>query len=391
MSRISLRGITLLCLTLIFTILVSHSAGAFPSRPLSKGDLLALVSGQVVPENVAFEIRSRGLAFTPDIAFSGLLKQAGADSRVFAALGAAKISAAANSVSDETPELLRHLTNAGKFMHQNSFEEAAKELNLALATSTTTTGKSQVGFVMGEVLILQDGAEQGLKVYQRILDEEPDFPQVHTRLSYCYHAVGDGDSAFREAKAALAQNSDDPVAHLNAGVVLLEMRNIDAAKSEFQESIRSKPDYALAYVNLAILLDDARDYQGAITMFKKAIALKPNDALAHYNLGTVYGEREDYIAAIREYREAKRLDPTRLDVRQNLGSALMHTDPAAAITENEGTGGNCARLSDLPPLPRWRAVTRWQGPGGRKGIPPGHERRPGESGCARPTGIDSRI
>jgi tetratricopeptide (TPR) repeat protein len=183
------------------------------------------------------------------------------------------------------------------------------------------------------VLILQNEAEQALRVYQQILDDEPDFPQVHTRLSYCYHAVGDGDSALREAKAALAQNADDPVAHLNAGTVLLEMRNTDAAKSEFQESIRSKPDYALAYVNLAILLDDARDYQGAITMYKKAIALKPDDALAHYNLGVVYGEKEDYIAAIREYREAKRLDPTRLDVRQNLGSALMHTDPGAAITE----------------------------------------------------------
>jgi tetratricopeptide (TPR) repeat protein len=86
-------------------------------------------------------------------------------------------------------------------------------------------------------------------------------------------------------------------------------------------------------MNLAGLLDDLRDHQGAIALYKKALALQPNDANTHYNLGVSYGETEDYISAIREYREAKRLDPTRLDVRQNLGSALMHTDPAAAITE----------------------------------------------------------
>ena len=325
LARITVSGITLLAIT----SLVQYTAVGFPSRPLSKSELLALVAGKVVPENVAFEIRSRGLGFDCDMAFNGLLKQAGADYRVFEALSCAKTSITGNA-ADDSAELSRHLTNAGRLIRQNALQAAAKELNIAL---TTSSAKSQVGFVMGEVLIAQGATEQALRVYQQILADDSDFPQVHTRLSYCYHAIGDGDSALREAKAALARNTDDPVAHLNAGVVLLEMRNFDAAKLEFQESIRSKPDYALAYVNLAGLLDDLRDHQGAVAMYKKAIALQPNDVNAHYNLGVSYGEMQDYIPAIREYREAKRLDPTRLDVRQNLGSALMQTDPAAAIAE----------------------------------------------------------
>ena len=331
MSGRSLVRITVLSLALLtVTSVVSFRLFAFPSRPLSKSELLALVAGQVVPENTAFEIRSRGLGFVPDMAFNGLLKQAGADSRVFAALASAKTSSAGAGALQDSSELLRHLTNAGQLIRQNNLDAGAKELNIALATSSA---KSQIGFVMGDLLIQQGDAEQALRVYQKILEDEPDFPQVHTRLSYCYHAVGDGDSALREAQAALTKNADDPVAHLNAGIVLLEMSKTDAAKAELQESIRSKPDYALAYRNLAGLLDDLRDHQGAIAMYKKAILLKPNEALAHYNLGVVYGETEDFISAIREYREAKRLDPNRLDVRQNLGSALMHTDPAAAITE----------------------------------------------------------
>ena len=330
MSKRSFMLITFSGLILLIVICLSpYHTSADASRPLSKSELLSLVAGKVVPENVAFEIHSRGLNFVPDMAFKGLLKQAGADARVFAALDSAK-TAAKGSAADDSAELLRHLTNAGRFVHQNDLDGAAKELNIALATSSA---RSQVGFVMGKVLILRGEAEQALRVYQQILDDESDFPEVHTRLSYCYHSVGDDDRALREAKAALAKNADDPVAHLNAGVVLLGMRKLDAAKFEFQESIRSKPDYALAYVNLAGLLDDLRDHQGAVAMYKKAIALQPNDVNAHYNLGVSYGEMRDYVSAIREYREAKRLDPSRLDVRQNLGSALMHSDPGAAITE----------------------------------------------------------
>src|SRR6185369_11148832 len=205
-------------------------------------ELLSLVAGKVVPENVAFEIRSRGLNFAPDMAYNGLLKQAGADSRVFAALSSAKTSTAANS-ADESADLLRHLTNAGRLLRQDAPEAAAKELNIALATSSA---KSQIGFVMGDVLIAQGGTEQALRVYRQILDDDPDFPQVHTRLSYCYHAVGDSESSLREAKSALSKNADDPVAHLNAGIALMEMHKPEAAKLEFQGSIRSKPDYALA-------------------------------------------------------------------------------------------------------------------------------------------------
>ena len=329
MSRSLIRRITVSSLNLLIVMALVQYRTFASSGPLSKSELLALVAGKVVPENVAFEIRSRGLNFSPDMAYNGLLKQAGADSRVFAALSSARTSTAANS-AEESADLLRRLTNAGRFLRQDATEAAAKELTVALATSSA---KSQLGFVMGEVLIVQGDSERALRVYKQILDDQPDFPQVHTRLSYCYHEVGDSDGSLREAKAALAKNADDPVAHLNAGIVLMEMRKPDAAKLEFQESIRSKPDYALAYVNLAGLLDELRDHQGAVAMYKKSIALQPNNVNAHYNLAVAYDETEDYLAAIREYREAKRLDPGRLDVRQNLGSALLHIDPAAAITE----------------------------------------------------------
>ena len=64
MSSRSLACITVLSLTpRSLSLLVQLRLFAFPSRPPSKSKLIALVAGQVVPENTAFATRSRGLGF----------------------------------------------------------------------------------------------------------------------------------------------------------------------------------------------------------------------------------------------------------------------------------------------------------------------------------------
>ena len=320
---------------MIFISLVDIAWFSYPSvnsapRPLRKGELLALVSGGIIPENIAYEIRSRGLSFVPDETYKTLLKSAGADAKVFTALNTAKTGSPEKADSTTATELLQHLSRAGNLIKAAQLDDAANELTASLAGNT---GKPEVGFVMGKVLIEQERYEEAGQVYLEILRQDPDFPQVHTRLSFTYFETGDAQNALREAKAALEQNTNDPVAHMNAGLALRDMRSFDAAKSQMEQAIRSKPDYEPAYANLGILLDDLRDHDGAIAQYKKALTLKPDDINARYNLGIAYGGKGDYISAIREYREVKRRDPNRLDARQNLSAALMKDDPAAAITE----------------------------------------------------------
>lgn len=322
---LSLSGLAILACAFFFNF-PSHSA---PHSSLRKSELLALVAGDCLPENTVFEIRSRGLSFTPDDKYKSLLKDAGADPTVLAALGATKITNE-QSASTEDPALLQHLSSAGAKIRAGQLDEAARELTAAL---TGGSGASEIGFVQGMVLIDLKRFEEAGQVYLEILHEDPDFPQLHTRLSLTYFQSGDAEDALREAKAALAENPNNPSACLNAGLALTNLRKFDAAKSQLQGCIRSKPDFELGYASLGILLDDMRDFDGAIAQYKKALALKPDDVNTRYNLGVVYGNKGDFVSAIREYREVKRLDPKRLDARQNLGSALIHTDPAAAIVE----------------------------------------------------------
>src|SRR5260370_16550211 len=58
-------------------------------RPLGKSELLALVAAGILPENTAYEIRSKGLSFVPAANYTAMLKSARADATVFPALHSA--------------------------------------------------------------------------------------------------------------------------------------------------------------------------------------------------------------------------------------------------------------------------------------------------------------
>jgi len=72
------RKITTSFLILVVCTLLSKYAYAQSSHhPLSESDLLALVAGQTLPENVVSEINWCGINFKPDLAYASLLKLPG--------------------------------------------------------------------------------------------------------------------------------------------------------------------------------------------------------------------------------------------------------------------------------------------------------------------------
>jgi len=151
------------------------------NKPLTNSELLALVAGNALNENIVHEIESRGLAFRPSDGFRSQLSAASADARVLAALGKATIGSPTGAADDkESFELLQHLSAAGKFLRAKQYQEAAEELNGALQAS----GSVEVGFVMGELLKLQEQWPMAASVYEQVLKQNPEFPEARTKLSY---------------------------------------------------------------------------------------------------------------------------------------------------------------------------------------------------------------
>jgi tetratricopeptide (TPR) repeat protein len=308
---------------------VVSALDAAPAKPLSDGDLLALVAGGALPENIVNEIKSRGLAFHPGDQYRAQLETAGAESTILTALNMAKISVSVES-SDDHVEFLQHLAQAGRLMRNRRYTEAVRELNAALAANPESVS---VGFVMGDLLREQERWMPAASVYGEVLNRNPDFPEVHTKLAFISYSLGDSDRAITEATAALKRTPDNAEAHKNMGLAWGEGRHFEAAMSEYREALRIKPDYAAVHYDLGILYDDGKDVEAAISEYKKSIALEPGNARYHNNLAGAFRNKGDRDGAIREYREAKRLDPDDLNVRNNLAGTLIDRDVDAAILE----------------------------------------------------------
>jgi tetratricopeptide (TPR) repeat protein len=321
------------CLILaILGICAPFSFAQATHDPLSERELLALVAGNALSENVVHYIEDRGLAFRPSDQFRSFLTEAGADARVLAALNKAKTSDASAPADNGAPaKLLQHLAEAGKFIRGKQYAKAANELTAALENG----GGTETGFVMAEVLRGQEqwlNAEMILREVQR---QAPDFPEAHDKLSYDSYRVNDGEGGLSEARIALAEYPNDAEAHKNAGLALEILARFNASEVEFNEALRLKPDYEAIRLDLGILYANQSKFDQAIVELKKALALDASDVSAHCNLGSAFEKKGDFDSAIREYREAKRLDPNDLDIRSMLAHALAQQGMTGeAIREN---------------------------------------------------------
>jgi tetratricopeptide (TPR) repeat protein len=318
---------TLLCIFIV-SVSVTCLGQDSPSKPLLASQIFALVAGNALPQNIVHEINNRGLNFHPTAEFQAQLKKAGADDTILAAINKAEVTNTSEDLLDK--ELLQHLTVAAGFITDKHYQEAAKELSVALQSSFAST---ETGFVMGELLRRQKEWEKAAIVYEHVLEQDPNFPEAHTKLSYVLYRGDEFERSLSEAKEALAINPENPEAHKNAGLALANEQKPEAALEEYKEALRYKPDYDAVHCDLGLLFQQTGDYANSIVEYKKAIALNPNEANYHMGLGATFYDQNDIDSAIREQREAKRLDPNDPLIRQNLAAALMQRNPHEADEE----------------------------------------------------------
>jgi tetratricopeptide (TPR) repeat protein len=306
---------------LIVFLLLCFSARATENpHPLRQSELLALVAGNTLPENVVNEIHARGVAFRADAGYQMQLTEAGATPAVLAALKSAKPVIAAGDEEKTDPALLQHMVDAAKLMKANNYEAAGDELAAGLQGNFE---KFEFGFVMGELLSQQGDWPRAAAVYAEVLHQAPNFPEAHAKLSYALHRIGQYEESLREAKAELARAPQDAEAHRCAGIALGDLLKYDAAEAEFREALRIKPDYALVHYDLAVTFGDQRQTEKSIAEYKKTLALDPDFINARYNLAHTLQDQDHLEAALEQYREAKRRAPNRFDIRMNLGSTLV--------------------------------------------------------------------
>lgn len=238
--------IIFLLTALLFLFAAPNIVSAAP-KPVTASELMSLVAGEALRDNVVRELRLRGVQFHADEEYRAELKAAGADAAVLDALGSATFFDAGSETTVVSVELIRHLSSAGAALRARNFESVMAELDAATAGSRPGP---ETAFVVAATLTEMGDAEEAEPVLEEMLRRFPEFPEVHTKLSFVFYALGDAADGFSEAKAALLGTPDNAEAHKNAGLNLNEMHSEAAAIAEYRQALAAKSDYVLVRVEL---------------------------------------------------------------------------------------------------------------------------------------------
>lgn len=167
--------------------------------------------------------------------------------------------------------------------------------------TTFSVPNVQQRIAQGMIAWEADDYDGALDLFQEVLQDHPDFADVHNRMGLCLAMLGrhvEALAAFREAIRLAPTYAE---AHLNRGIVLTELGRHEEAQAAFNESSRL----------------DTRDG----TAFPSHVGNQI--AVTHAKLGDLYLVADRPALAAEQYRAALEVRPRFLDVRTKLAEALM--------------------------------------------------------------------
>jgi tetratricopeptide (TPR) repeat protein len=136
----------------------------------------------------------------------------------------------------------------------------------------------------------------------------------------CLAGAKNYDQARKDFKALLEEYPDYPNLHYAFGMFLLEARDTPAAIKEFKQEIARTPDHVFARLQIAAA-NYKVDSAAGLPYAEEAVKLNPRLPFGHYLLGLLRLDTDDYRGAISELEVAKKFFPRESKLYFALGSA----------------------------------------------------------------------
>ena len=155
----------------------------------------------------------------------------------------------------------------------------------------------------------RDDFEAALTTFLDVLEDFPDFADVHNKAGLCQAMLGRHDEALEHFEAALERNAAYAEAHLNRGIILNELGRHDEAKKALSQADEI----------------DTRDS----TVFPSDVGNRI--AITHAQLGDLYLVADRPEEAARHYEAGLAVRPRFMDIRSKFAEALLelgHLDQA---------------------------------------------------------------
>jgi tetratricopeptide (TPR) repeat protein len=174
-------------------------------------------------------------------------------------------------------------------------------------------------------LLRKGDAVAALRLYEKILQREPDAAMARYNLALTLQRLDRHDEAVPHYKRFLAAQPASADAHNNLGLAFEALGSEDKARAAFVKAIAVEPVYFPAFLNLGRFSERQGDVDGALDFYSQASALRPErfePRLARSRILTARGEPR---AAVDELIVALEYAPTALPVHEELRRHLSPT------------------------------------------------------------------
>jgi tetratricopeptide (TPR) repeat protein len=171
-------------------------------------------------------------------------------------------------------------------------------------------------------------------LYRKILQYEPNNPDVLHYLGLLLHQTGQNEAAVKLISQAIQICPAASPLYCNLGLVLQALGKLEAAVENYQKALSLQPDFVQAYFNLGNVLCTQGKLDEAIENYRQIISLNPNFSLVYKSLGRVFEQKNDLEVAKSNYQKAISLNPDDAEAYCNLAMTFRGQNRLDEMIEN---------------------------------------------------------
>ena len=224
-----------------------------------------------------------------------------------------------------------HMMGKSYFM-LGELRKSGEELQAALKLAPNDY---DVSYTLGLVYLKQRQFDPAKLIYDRMLAQLGNRPELHILFGRAYRETGFLPAAIEQFKRAIALDERFPRVHYYLGLTYLlkdGVSKLDDAAEEFRVELASHPDEFFANYYLGIIYAIQRKWELAIPLLEKASDSQPKNPDPYFYLGEGYQTVGKYDKAIEVLRKAIIFNPS-LDHNEyqvssahyRLGQSLLKT------------------------------------------------------------------
>ncbi|MBE9226218.1 tetratricopeptide repeat protein [Phormidium sp. LEGE 05292] len=176
----------------------------------------------------------------------------------------------------------------------------------------------------GNQLKTEKRFDEAIASYQKALQLQPDYAEVHYQLAEIYFVQRKLRDAIAFCNKAIQLQPDFAPNHKILGNILQTQGNLEAALNAYVKALELNPEFAEAYINQGSILSKLGRNEEAIVSLEKAIAINPNIGAAYWNLANVYLQLDNLEKVVECRKQAFSLEPKLVNAEtlNDLGTAI---------------------------------------------------------------------